>query len=317
MVRRGAMALLVVAVACGAEEASDSATSGLAIGPLPPGPDIWLASLEPAPSGLFSVGTPTNLTGRPGYDNQPHFVPDGSGFWYTVIDDVGQADIWLYYIASAMVQQTTSCAPESEYSATPLPDGTGISVIRVEADSTQRLWRFDHDGSNASVLLGDLAPVGYKAWSDDRTMVLFVLGDSELGTPSTLQVADVMTGETRIVAENVGRSIHRIPGSSDISYVQNSEEGGATIMRLDPASGMSEPLIDAVDGVDFNAWTPDGTLVMGSGAKLYAWKPGTSVGWTEIADVSEQRIAISRLAVSPDGSQIAIVGEPALRLPGA
>ena len=79
-----------------------------------------------------AVGELTNVTGRSGYDNQPHFTPDGSGFWYTAIDTHdGQADIWRYDFETEFVARVTASAPESEYSATPLPDGSGISVIRV------------------------------------------------------------------------------------------------------------------------------------------------------------------------------------------
>ena len=301
--RRQALVLLLAAAACGAEDLADAPASS-ALPSQPPGTDVWLASLETGPDGSVTVGEPTNITGRAGYDNQPHFLPDGSGFWFTATDDTEQADIWSYEISSGRVERITWSAPESEYSATPLPDGSGISVVRVEADSTQRIWRFDHDGANASVLLEDVAPVGYQAWADERTLVLFVLG-----SPATLQVADVVSGDARTVAEDVGRSIQPIPGSSHVSYVQRSEDGSSTIMRLDPAAGTSEPLIDAVAGGDFHAWTPSGTLLMGHEHKLFAWAPGSGADWTEVANFSGARITVSRLAVSPDGTQIAIVGE--------
>ena len=123
--------------------------------------DVLIAELTFNSQGLPSIGTPTNLTQRRDYDNQPQFVPDGSGFWYTINDPQNdQADIWRYDFATEGVTRVTMSSPESEYSATPLPDGSGISVIRVEADSTQRLWRFDLDGANGAVILPNVAPVG-------------------------------------------------------------------------------------------------------------------------------------------------------------
>ena len=298
-VRPGALALLLAVVACGADDPPPT----IAFPSQPPGTDIWLASLTTGPDGTLSVGEPTNITARPGYDNQPFFLPDGSGFWYTATEYTDQADIWRYDIASGTVERITWSAPESEYSGTPLPDGSGISVIRVEADSTQRLWRFDHDGGNASVLLEAVAPVGYQAWADERRVVLFVLGD-----PATLQVADIETGSAEVVAEDIGRSIQRVPGSGDVSYVQRFDDGTSAIMRLRPATRESELLIDAVEGGDFHAWTPDGTLLMGHESKLYAWTPGSG-DWSEIADLSALRITVSRIAVSPRGDRIAIVAE--------
>ena len=299
-----AFAVALGLAACGSDAPPESRSSG----PLPPGPpgtDIWLATLTSTPEGMPSIGRPENVTERPGYDNQPYFLPDGSGFWFTAVDDhSGQADIWRYDIASAGVAQVTQSAPESEYSATPLPDGSGISVIRVEADSTQRLWRFDADGRNAAVLIPDVAGVGYHKWADDRTVVMFVLGD-----PATLQIWNENLGLLPVAAHNVGRSIQPIPGSRDVSYVQRHEDGTSSIMRLRPGTGESELLIATLDGGDFHAWTPDGVLLMGHRSSLVAWKPGSGSEWTEVANFADIGMTISRLAVSPDGAHIAIVAE--------
>lgn len=267
--------------------------------------DVVLADLGWDASGLPSIDPPRNVTRRPDYDNQPHFVPDGSGFWYTVNDPhTGQADIYRYDPASATVSRVTMSSPQSEYSATPLPDGSGISVIRVEADSTQRLWRFDADGSGAEVLLEGVAPVGYHAWLDEVTVALFVLGD-----PPTLRLADLRTGRARVIAEDIGRSLQRIPDSFDVSYVQRHADGTSTIMRLPGDGGDPEPIVETVGGGDFHAWAPNGTLLMAQGPVVHAARPATPREWTPIADFSELNITISRLAVSPDASQIAMVAE--------
>lgn len=267
--------------------------------------DVLLADLRREGSGPPTIGRPRNVTRRPDYDNQPHFVPDGSGFWYTVNDPhTGQADIYRYDLDAATVSRVTMSNPESEYSATPLPDGSGLSVVRVEADSTQRLWRFDADGSNAEVLLEDVEPVGYHAWVDASMVALFVLGD-----PPTLRLADLRTGQARVIAEDIGRSLQRIPGNTGVSYVQRHPEGTATIMRLPGDGGAPQPIIEVVGGGDFHAWVPDGTLLMAEGGVIHAAPPTTPRAWTPIADFSELNITVSRLAVSPDASHIAMVAE--------
>jgi len=272
--------------------------------------DVLIAELTFNSQGVPSVGTPTNLTQRRDYDNQPQFVPDGSGFWYTINDPQNdQADIWRYDFATAGVTRVTMSSPESEYSATPLPDGSGISVIRVEADSTQRLWRFDPDGANGAVILPNVAPVGYHAWVDESTLVLFVLGD-----PATLQRADMHTGLTEVITQNIGRSIQRIPDSDDVSYAQVHEDGTATIMRLPSERTSPEPIVEAVSGGDFHAWAPNGSLLMASGSVVYAWSLSLDQ-WVPIADFSDLNISISRLAISPDGTQIVMVAEIAA-IPG-
>lgn len=307
------LATVLLCMACSSgTESRDAVDRGEEAPPLDA--DVFIADLERDPTGSLAMGTLTNISRRPGYDNQPHFVPDGTGLWYTVIDDHdGQADIWRYDLEGPSVTRVTMSNPESEYSATPLPDGSGISTIRVEADSAQRLWRFDPDGSNGAPVFEDVAPVGYHAWADQNTVVMFVLGQ-----PSTLQRGNVMTGRAEILAERIGRSILKIPSSNDVSYVQMHEDGTSTIMRLPSSGSIVDPIADGIEGGEFHAWTPDGTLLMAHQAVVYAWNDGIESGWQAIGDFSDRHILISRLAVSPNGSQIAIVGEPDLidELPG-
>lgn len=309
------LALGLALAGCGASEQPEDATpdapASTAFVP-PLDSDILVAELHWEASGPPGVGRPTNLTRRPDYDNQPHFTPDGSGLWYTANDpQSGQADIWRYDFGSERVTRVTQSAPESEYSATPLPDGSGISTIRVEADSTQRLWRFDPDGSNGAVVFEEIAPVGYHAWVDDYTVVMFVLG-----SPPTLQRGDVRTGRATTITADITRSIHRIPNTFDASFQQVHEDGSSTIMRLPGDGGAPTPIIDALDGSQDHAWGPDGTLFQAQGSVLYAATPrpgssmpGPDATWVSIADFTDLRLVLTRLAVSPDGSQIALVAE--------
>ncbi len=275
----------------------------LALGQAPPGTDIYLAGLRGVGHHI-QVGTPVNATHRTGYDNQPFFTPDGRAFLFTSVTD-GQADIWRYDIAANRSVQLTRTTPESEYSATPLPDGTGFSVVRVEADSTQRLWRFDWDGTHPALVLAGVKPVGYHAWGDDHTLALFVLG--LLGQPATLQIADLRTGQATPVASDIGRGVQRIPSRAAISFVQKGADSVWTVTELDVATRQVHPLVRALPGVDQYAWTPAGVLLMAKGTKLYEWRTGTT-DLHEIADFSTQGLTnITRLAVSPRGDRLALV----------
>lgn len=270
----------------------------------PPDTDIYLARLQDEGPGPRLVDA-RNVTARPGYDNQPHFLPDGSGFLYTAVDDAGQADTWRWALGADVPVRVTTTSPESEYSPTPLPSGDGFSAVRVEADSTQRLWRFALDGSSPEVILPDVEPVGYHAWSGERTLLLFVLGD-----PPTLQVADTVDGSVEVVARDIGRALRPIPGTEAVSFVQVGAGGGTRIMRWDPVEGIT-PIVEALDDGDPHAWTPDGTLLMGSGSRVMAWRPDVpDRGWVEAGDLASLGVgAVTRLAVSPDGAWIAVVGE--------
>ena len=271
----------------------------------PPDTEIFLAPLTGSGPNL-AVGAPLNITSSPGYDNQPFFTPDGRAILFTSARGGKQTDIYRYDIATKQTARVTD-TPESEYSPTVTPDG-GISVIRVEADGTQRLWRFAMDGSDPKVLLADVKPVGYHAWSDAHTLALFVLG-----TPATLQVADTRTGRARVAASDIGRSVQSIPGGRTISFTQRLRSGGESslsIREIDPATDRVTPLTTAPGGsADADcAWTPDGALLVAAGGKLYRWTRGAA-GWTAIADLERLGLrGVSRLAVSPDGRWLAIVG---------
>jgi len=273
----------------------------------PPATDIYLADLRVA-QGRVTVGPPVNVTMRPGYDNQPFFLPDGRAFLYTSIREDSQADIYRYDIDTKTSVRVTATR-ESEYSPTPLPDGKGFSAIRVEADSTQRLWAFDLDGSRPRLVLDSIKPVGYHAWADAHALVLFVLG-----SPSTLQIADAGFPAARgeVFAKDIGRSLQRIPGRASVSFVQRDSVAGPALEELDVPRRRVKMLVKVPAGADFFAWTSDGIVLTASGTKLYQWDSRRGGVWEQVADFAAAGLSsVTRLAVSPKGDRIAIVAVPA------
>ncbi|MEO7963142.1 MAG: hypothetical protein ABIT38_04440 [Gemmatimonadaceae bacterium] len=271
----------------------------------PPQPDVWLASLSV--SGLkVVIGSARNITARPGYDNQPSFSLDGRTLFYTSTRDDAQADIYRFDVKTARTARVTATAPESEYSATVMPSGDAISVIRVERDSTQRLWRVPLDGSESTVILAGIKPVGYHAWADEHTLALFVLGN-----PATLQLADTRTGKGDTVAVNIGRSLHRIPGTHDISFVSKARPDGAWVMALNVKTRQTRQLALLPKGTEDYAWLADGRLIAGDGSTLVVYDPHGPSAWRVVADfASAGATGITRLAVSPKSDRIAFVAIP-------
>ena len=272
----------------------------------PPATDIYVADLRVADRRV-TVGTPVNVTARPGYDNQPFFLADGRAFLYTSIREDSQADIYRYDIDTKTSVRLTATR-ESEYSPTPLPDGSGFSVVRVDADSTQRLWAFDADGSRPRLVLDSIKPVGYHAWADDHTLVLFVLG-----SPSTLQIADAgfPTARGEVFAKDIGRSLQRIPGRASVSFVKRDSVAGNTLEELDIRRRRVSELTKVPPGADFFAWTPDGIVLTASGTTLYQWDSRRGGKWEQLADLAVAGLSsVTRLAVSPQGDRLAIVAVP-------
>ncbi len=270
----------------------------------PPPSDIVLIDVK-TKTKLLTFGQPKKITDYAGYNNQPFFMPDGHTILYTSIR-AGQADIYRYEIKSGRTTQVTN-TPESEYSPTLMPDGQNISVVRVEADGTQRLWKFSLVGGQPSLILDQVKPVGYHHWVDDHTLALFVLGGA--GKPSTLQIADINTGKTEIVAENPGRILRKVPNRNQFSFVHKISDQHWEIKAYDLRMRTIASLIATLPGVEDYAWLPDGKLLMAKDSKLFAVVPLTGQAWEEVADLSKAGIKrITRIAVNKRGNQIAFVG---------
>lgn len=263
-----------------------------------PSTDIYLLPLDGA-----GVGAPRPITDREGYDNQPQFLADGSGLVFSSMGDDGTTDIQLYDLVSGEVGVLVS-TPESEYSPTPIPGRDAISVVRDYGDLKQQLWAYPLDRGEPQLLLPDVNPVGYHAWADAERLLLFVLGE-----PMTLQAAAVGPGAGRVLAESPGRALARIPGTSEMSFVDKSAEDAWWITAVDLDSGATRRLVPTLEGREDYAWAPDGALWMGDDSRLYRW-PAGGAAWEQVADLDAAGIyGITRLAFSPDGRQLALVGQ--------
>lgn len=283
----------------------------------PPDTEVFLVPLaDPA---AWTAESVVNISNAPGYDNQPSFMRDSRSVLFTSARAGEQTDIYRYWIADRKLTQLTETA-ESEYSPTVVPAGNGFSVIQVEADRAQRLWQFSFAsrqgaGLESSVVLADVKPVGYHAWVDADTVMVFVLGE-----PATLQRASPGSALTETIASDIGRSLVAIPGTRAVTFTTRDENGVWWIKRYDATTREVRTLIHAPEGLPGNgepyaAWTRDGRLFTAAGTRIFSWHDGAA-DWTPVGDLSVAPIQnISRLAVSPDGRWLAIVAEPVAPAP--
>ena len=277
------------------------APRGATIQTQPPSTDVFVADLR-REAGRLHFGTPINITNRAGYDNQPYFLSDGDSLLFASIREGSLPDIYRYKISDKSTVQVTR-TPEGEYSPTPMPGETSFSVVRVEADQTQRLWKFPFDGGKPSLVLENIKPVGYHAWLDDNTLALFVLG-----TPATLQLADVRTGKAETIETKIGRSLHKHPLRASLTFVHKLSDAEWVIKELDMKTRKSTVVVKTLAGSEDFVWTPNGFLLAGQGAKLFEFDPAKDRDWKEVADFSASGLkSITRLAVSPRGDKIALV----------
>jgi Peptidase family M28 len=281
-----------------------------------PNTDIFLSRITMR-DGALTVQPPLNLTRRDGYDNQPSFDAAGRAIFYTrrapnallrdSVRDV-QTDIWRYALDGS-THGPVAITAESEYSPQITADGSAITVVRVERDSAQHLWRFplSADGKPER-LVGRVKPVGYYAWVGSQ-VVMFVLG-----SPATLQLMDTVSGQLDTIARDIGRGVKRVPGTSRVSFVQKA---GAQwyIDELDLGTKLVKRLIATLPTQEEYAWVDSTTMVAASGTTLRTWTRGTSE-WTIAADLSFAPLTnISRVTTDPTGNWLAFVAVPTPPLP--
>jgi hypothetical protein len=276
-----------------------------------PDTDIFLSRVTRR-DGAVLVQPPLNLTRRPGYDNQPSFDARGRVLYYTrrapnallrdSVRDV-QTDIWRYALDGSDHTPAITTA-ESEYSAQITPDGAALTVIRVERDSAQHLWRMPLSAAGrAERLVGTVKPVGYYAWVGSQ-VVMFVLG-----APATLQLMDTVGGRLDTIARDIGRGVKRVPGTNRVTFVQKA---GAQwfIDELDVTTRAVTRLVATLPNVEEYAWLDSTTMIAGSGTTLRTWSRGQPA-WALAADLSYAPLTgISRVTIDPTGTWLAFVATP-------
>lgn len=239
-----------------------------------------------------------NISNRKGYDNQPFFDPDQPLVYYTSADSGGRTDIMTYDYVTRKTKKLTNTG-EREYSPTVTPDKGFVSCIIQRDNGAQDLGKYPVKGGNPVVLVNNLT-IGYHTWVDGDNIVAFVLGE-----PNTLRWISLKDKRDTILAENIGRSLHVIPTSGDISFVHKVSADKWLIKKIDRQTRKISTLGETIPGREDMTWTPDGRIVMSDGEKLFYLQPA---GWTEMKVRSATSLkGITRIAINGSGDKIAVV----------
>jgi hypothetical protein len=266
----------------------------------PPGTEIYLLDLSIKKSKV-AVSGPQNITNRAGYDNQPFFHPDKSVLYYTSANDQGKTDLKEYNYQTKNSRQLTN-TPDREYSPTVTPDKKFLSCIIQRDSGAQDLGKYPIEGGEPIVLISTLT-VGYHAWINADQLLLFVLGDT-----LSLHQYNLSTKQDVIVAKRIGRSLHKIPKSTTMSFVHKISDQEWLIKKFKD-DGSMETITPTLPGREDLTWTPDGKImIMSDGKQLFYFEPGKHTSWQAIEmPTNMPGGTITRLAVNPKGDKLSFV----------
>ena len=266
-----------------------------------PNTDIFLFDLN-LENGKFQLSNFKNVSNNDGYDNQPSFL-DNNTLLYAGTRN-GQTDIVKYninYDTKIFINHTDG----SEYSPLKIPNQKATSAIRLEKNGDQKLYKYSLKNGESEVLIEDIV-IGYHVWFTDEVLVSSVLEDNKLA----LYTSHIDKNKNVKHHSNIGRSLHKIPNSKLVSFIDKSDGEFWEVHSVDPFTGKTNAITATLPESEDMCWLPNGTILMGHESELYTYTPNKSVDWSESISLEEFNIKnITRLTVSSDGTKLAVVGE--------
>jgi hypothetical protein len=265
-----------------------------------PGTEILLFDVK-TKNGKMILSNPRNITNHIGYDNQPSFHPEKPIIYYASANDEGRTDIVQYNYKTNKHKAITK-SDEREYSPTVTPDKKFISCILQRDSGAQDLVKYPIEGGDPQVLIDDEI-VGYHVWIESNKVLVFTLPQ-----PFKLLQIDLEKKTKFVVAENIGRSLHRIPKEDAISYTQKVADNHFNILRYNPTDNTRVVISSELRNSDGDmCWTSSGKILATLGNKIIMLDELEN-SWKEVELRSENKTnGFTRLTMSPDGKTLAVV----------
>lgn len=280
-------------------EEADAAAASL------PGVDIYIAPLNWV-GDIPTLGPVHNATRRPGYDNQPAFSADGQSFYYAS-GNGPLTDVWRCNLDCSERVRITDTPLSGEYSPRPTPAGEALSYIYQPPNGYGgEVWLDRLEGGEPRPA-STVGPNGYYAFNADMTrLAVFALDDE-----AHLKVFDRFEDSVpQSVADPIGRALYARPDHGAVLFTQAREDGGFAVFETGfdgtgthslfdlPGETQDYAVFALADGRDAFFAVDQGVLMMRT----------RDLPWASIADLEEQGLSgVSRMAVSPDRSHIALV----------
>jgi len=268
------------------------------------GSEIYLFDLHERKEGI-SIDNGKNITNHKGYDNQPFFHPTEPLIYYSSFNDEARSDIKYYNYKTNETKSLTQ-TPEKEYSPTLTLDQQFISCIIQRDNNAQDLGKYPVEGGEPTVLINNLT-IGYHVWADNSHLGLFVLG-AQSGDPNELHYYRLPTKSDTVIAQNIGRSLHKVPNEPAISFIHMVSEKNWVIKKFNTITREISVITTTLPGNQDMCWTPDGKILMSGGNSQIFWiNPKTDLVWKQVKIDFPSLKGITRLAVNASGNKLAVV----------
>jgi hypothetical protein len=253
------------------------------------------------------LSNPKNISNNEGYDNQPSFLDDDTVLFSSTRED--QTDILQLNINEGLTATWVTNTPTgSEYSPLKIPGKNAISAIRLDLDGLQRLYEYDLKTGKSTGI--SYLKIGYHLWYNKDILVCTVL----VGNQMNLVVHNLKDKTNYTHQTNVGRSLHKIPGTDLISYI-SKKNNTWTINSLNPITGAIKKITNTYKNEEDVCWLDKNTLVTGSGKSMLTYDTQTEVAWDPIIRFEQEEINnITRIAVNKSRTRLAFVAEESPRV---
>lgn len=265
-----------------------------------PNPEIFLFSVEKS-NDKFTFSGGKNITNNAGYDNQPSFTLDNRSILFTSNRNNKDTNIYEYFLADGKLEQITT-SEDNEYTAKDF-DGKTLNFIREGSDQTMTIFKYDRATKQESKALKIKEPVAYYAFNTKGDALVWVRYAFFIHWINTEKSVN------RFVTDYGQPSTPQlIPNTDNFSFIKRLPNDELWIYEFNPSNQAIRPIVQPKDAKLTYCWLPDGTLLTGSGTKLFKFNEKTDKRWTEIADLASFGIKdIGRVAVSSDGKSLALV----------
>ena len=247
-----------------------------------------------------------NISNNDGYDSQPHFYNDNLVLFASTRD--GQTDIAKYNLTDNKLSYINNTPQGGEYSPQKIPNSKNVSAVRLDKDGKQRFYKYDFKTGKDTELIEDLV-VAYPMWYDKNTLICSAIVNDSL----QLFVSDIKKKTNTMISKNVGRSFHKIPNSTLVSFMKKNGENWE-VWSLNPKSKETKKITSTATAQDI-CWLPNGTILIPFKNVIYKFNPKTDKTWSIFHQFQDENINnISRITVNNAANKLAITAEVSPRI---